>query len=170
MQRACPAGGRLIIVSGLPATGKTTLARRLERDCPGVRFSPDEWMRDVGIDLFDTDARTRVERLQWSVARRVLALGGTAIVEWGTWGRAERDALREAARALGAAVELRFLDAPVDVLWSRIQARDGQRDLGRRPLTEADLRGYAQLIERPGAEELALSDPPSAATARPPEA
>ncbi len=42
------------------------------------------------------------------------------VIEWGTWAREERDVLREGASALGAGVELRFLDEPVEVLWGRV--------------------------------------------------
>jgi len=161
MTTASTRPGRVIIVGGLPGAGKTTLARRLERECPGVRFDPDAWMADLGIDLFDQAARARVEGLQWRLARRLVELGGTAIIEWGTWGRSERDALRASAREIGAAVELRFLDPPPDVLWSRVRDRDVEGHLGRRPLTPADMERYAQAVERPDADELALFDPPA---------
>ncbi len=153
--------GRLIIVSGLPATGKTTLARQLEHDLGAVRFSPDEWMADLEIDLFERSSRRRIEQLQWRLTQRLLGLGMTVIIEWGTWGRAERDALRERAREIGAAVELRFLDAPLHVLWARVQDRDIERKLGHRPLTLADLEEWAAIIQRPDAEELSLFDLPS---------
>lgn len=150
------------MVAGLPATGKTTLARRLEGELRAVRLSPDEWMAALAIDLFDAEARARVEALQWEMAQRLLALGQTVVVEWGTWSRARRDALRKGARALGAAVELRFLDAPVDVLWLRVQERDNGRGAhGGRTLTRAELEEFAAEVERPDAEELALFDPPS---------
>lgn len=104
--------------------------------------------------------RERIEALQWQFALRLLELGQIVVIEWGTWGREERDALREGARALGAAVELRFLDEPLEVLWDRVRARDMQRRLGRRPLTRADLDVYAGNFQRPDAQELALYDPP----------
>ena len=37
-------GPRLIIVCGLPGSGKTTLAKALENRLRAVRFSPDDWM------------------------------------------------------------------------------------------------------------------------------
>jgi predicted kinase len=37
-------GGRLIIVCGLPGSGKTTFAKALEIRHSAIRFSPDEWM------------------------------------------------------------------------------------------------------------------------------
>ncbi|MEK7765765.1 MAG: AAA family ATPase, partial [bacterium] len=46
-------GPRLIIVCGLPGSGKTTLAKRLEGQLGAIRFAPDEWMEALSIDLYD---------------------------------------------------------------------------------------------------------------------
>lgn len=154
--------GRLVIVCGLPGSGKTTVATRLEAEYAAVRLCPDEWMAALGIDLFDEQMRDRVEQLQWRFAQRLLQLGQVVVIEWGTWGRDERDALREGARAQGAAVELRLLDAPVDALWERVRDRDMERHLGRRPLTRGDVEGYVTKFQRPDTQELALYDPPLA--------
>ena len=99
-------GPRLIIVCGLPGSGKSTLAKALESKLPAVRFSPDEWMDALSLNLYDEEIRGKIEALQWKLSQQLLALGLTVIIEWGTWGRTERDTLRLGARALGAAVEL----------------------------------------------------------------
>jgi len=140
-------------------TGKIWLAVRPNPRARRAR-SPDEWREALGVDLFDEGARGKVERLQWQLARRLLELGQIVVIEWGTWGREERDALREGARALGAGVELRFLDEPLEVLWDRVRERDMERRLGRQPLTRADLDSCAGKFQRPDARELALYDPP----------
>src|SRR5581483_1333517 len=111
----CP---RLIIVCGLPGSGKTTRAKELQQNLRAVRFCPDEWMNVMDIDVWDGEARERIEKLQWKLAQELLTLGHNVVIEWGTWARSERDALRIGARALGAAVELHFLDAPIEVLFS----------------------------------------------------
>ena len=114
---------RLIIVCGLPGSGKTTLAKWLEGKLAAVRLAPDEWMDALSIDLYDEESRTKVEALQWKFGQELLKRGLIVIVEWGTWGRSERDAVRLGARALGAAVELHYVSAPADVLFERIQRR-----------------------------------------------
>ena len=150
------AQGRLIIVCGLPGSGKTTLAKSLAEQHDGTIYSADEWMDALGIDLWDSAKRDAIEGLQWHQAQDLLRLGGTAIIEWGTWARSERDTLREGARALGASGELIFLDLPPETLFERISARGRENP----PITLEQLREFSAAIERPTAEEFSLYDNP----------
>jgi predicted kinase len=146
-------GPRLIIVCGLPGSGKTTHAKLLQ-----TRLGPDEWMDALALDLYDEARRERIEALQWQLGQELLALGLTVIIEWGTWGRSERDTLRLGARALGAAVELHYLSAPVEVLVDRIQRRGAEK-----PLIERDqLLRWVETFQEPTPEEIALFDRSSA--------
>src|ERR1700754_4905420 len=95
---------RLILMCGLPGAGKTTRARELADRLRAVRLSPDEWMPGLGIDLFDEPARTRLEATLWTPAQALLGLGLPVILDFGFWGRDERDEKRVAARALGVPV------------------------------------------------------------------
>src|SRR5580698_2108248 len=81
--------GRLIIICGLPGSGKTTLAREFETRLHAVRFEPDEWMEALALDLYDEQSRAKIEQLQWKLGRQLLSVGLTVIIEWGTWGRSE---------------------------------------------------------------------------------
>jgi predicted kinase/GNAT superfamily N-acetyltransferase len=147
---------RLIIVCGLPGSGKTTHAKKFEQNLHAVRFCADEWMNAIGINLWKSDARQRIEKLQWIIARQVLGLGRNVVIEWGTWGRSERDVLRTEARKLGAAVELHFLDAPVAVLFERIR----RRNMETPAITREDIQSWSQMFDRPTSDEMALFDPP----------
>ena len=140
----------LIIVCGLPGSGKTTMAKALATERSGLRLCPDEWMDALEINLWDSAIRDRVERLQWQFACSLLRFGQLVIIEWGPWGRGERARLRTEARVLGAAVELVLLDPPVDELWRRIQARAQEVP----PIPRCDLELWDRLFERPEEDEL----------------
>ncbi|HYI56091.1 MAG TPA: ATP-binding protein [Microlunatus sp.] len=144
----------LIIVCGLPGAGKTTMARSLATERTGIRLCPDDWLEALDISLWDGQLRDRVERLQWELARDLLRAGNVVIIEWGTWGRDERDRLQLEARTLGAQRELVFLDPPLDELWRRIQFR-GQESP---QIPREELDRWDRVFQRPDAEELAAYD------------
>lgn len=126
----------------------------LEAKLDAIRFCPDEWMEMLLLDLYDEQRRAATEALQWKLSQVLLARGLTVIIEWGTWGRSERDTLRLQARALGAAVELHYLPAPIDLQFARIQ----RRGMENPPLTLKYLRRCSKMFQPPTAEEIALFD------------
>ena len=113
-------------------------------------------MEALRLDLYDEERRGKIEALQWTLGKELLARGLIVIVEWGTWGRSERDQLRLGARARGAAVELHYLFAPVDVLLERIQRRGMEIPL----IERATLARWAVAFQAPTTEELAFFDEP----------
>jgi predicted kinase len=159
------ADGRLILLCGLPGAGKTTLARRLAGELRAVRFCPDEWMADLGMDLYDVAARDRLERKLWQLTRELLP-DLTVILEYGFWGRDERDEKRLYAREVGVPVELRFLDVPFEELMRRVQIRNGTGDPSAPPLTYEMVAGSLALFQAPDAAELAMNDEPAAGAGR----
>ena len=150
------AEARLIIVCGLPGSGKTTLARELESRLPALRMSADDWMLELAINLHDEAARAKIEALQWQLTKRLLARGNIVIIEWGSWGKWERDLNRTEARSLGASVELHYLFAPLDELFRRIQ----RRNMETPPIRWEAVQEWGNIFEPPTADEVALFDTP----------
>lgn len=149
---------RLILICGLPGSGKTTLAKQLAPEVRAVRLCPDEWKHDLGIDYYDEQRRVRLEERLWRLGQELLTLGQSVILENGFWAREERDDLRLAARTLGVAVELHYLVAPVEELWRRLERRSEEARPGTVPIKRSDLEKWAAQFEAPDAAELALFD------------
>lgn len=150
----------LVLLCGLPAAGKTTLARELAPTYGAVRLDADEWKLALGIDPFDDELRVRLEGQLLALTTHLLKLGTSVILEWGFWARSERDYLRELARSLGARVELRFLDVPFDELVRRVTDRTAN---GGIPITPVHMDEYRLLFQSPTDDELALFDSAEAA-------
>lgn len=147
--------GRLILICGLPGAGKTTIADQLVQRLGIVSYSSDDWLERLALPVWDEPRRAAIEDLQWNEIQQQLRLGGSAIIEWGFWARAERDRLRLAARSLGIAVHLVYLEAPLDVLMERIALRARENP----PITRQMMERWAAIMQAPDAEELALFDP-----------
>ncbi len=148
---------RLVLLCGLPASGKTALAREIAAAYGAVRFDPDEWELALGVDPFDAEFQDRLEAQFARLTERLLALGVSVILEWGFWAREERDEKRDLGRSLGAAVELRFLDVPYDELLRRVVDRRADGGLA---ITESHMDAYRRSFQPPTEDELALYDPP----------
>jgi predicted kinase len=149
-------GGRLVIICGLPGSGKTTLAVRLENDMSAIRLCADDWMNALSINLYADKFRSGIEAVQWQLAKRLLTLGQTVIIEWGAWSKSERSKLRTEARALGATVELHYLAVPLEELFDRIRRRGAEDP----PITLDALQEWERLFEPPSLEEFSLFDAP----------
>jgi predicted kinase len=148
---------RLVLLCGLPASGKTALARELADAYGAVRLDPDAWELALDVDPFDEGFQARLEGQFWELTQRLLVLGTSVVLEWGFWARAERDEKRDAARSLGAAVELRFLDVPFQELVRRVMARHAAGGIA---ITEAHMEQYRALFQPPTEDELLLYDRP----------
>jgi predicted kinase len=152
---------RLVLICGLPASGKSTLARQLASEIPAVRLDKDEWATRLGADVWDDEFRVLLERQLWALSQELLARGQSVILEWGHWARAERDEKRLGARALGVGVELHYLDVHVEELIERAARRNVSGEWTASPMTRAHFETWATMFQPPDEAEILLFDEPS---------
>lgn len=148
----------LILICGLPGSGKTTLAKQLEYSRPALRLCPDEWIASVLADTADAveleRLRTPIESIQWVVAKRALVLGINVILENGFWAQEERTSYRAQAEVLGALVELEYLDFDRDELWARLSKRNENLKPGTFFVSEDQLDLWLSWFEPPTPSEI----------------
>jgi predicted kinase len=153
---------RLVLICGLPASGKSSLARRLAAEVPAVRLDKDEWVTRLGANLWDEEFRVRLEHQLWVLTQDLLAQGQSVILEWGHWARVERDEKRLRARALGVEVELHYLNVPLEELIERAERRNASGEWAAAPMTRAHFEEWATIFQPPDEEEILLFDKPVA--------
>jgi predicted kinase len=143
---------------GLPFSGKTTLARKLEQERSALRLSIDEWH----ILLFGQDARepehdsrhSLIEAMLWKIASRALELGTNVILDFGFWVREERENYRLRAKQLGASSEVYFLDVIEEELMRRLEERNSQPSQESFYIPAEMMRPWIKFFQRPTPDEL----------------
>jgi hypothetical protein len=153
----------LHLTCGLPCSGKTTLAKQIEREAPALRLTTDDWLtRLIESDPADHPAsamRDALEALLLETALRALELGIDVVLDFGVWSRGEREDFRARAAAAGARSELHYLDASLEELIARVGARNAAMPPGTYAITEDQMRLWATWFEAPSEDELAPREP-----------
>ena len=154
----------LHLMCGLPCSGKTTVAKVIEREQHALRLTADDWiMLSHGNDAAaarDGTIRTSIEAALLDLGLRVLSLGVNVVLDFGVWSRSEREEFRARAARVGARSELHFLDVPADELWRRIEARNAAPPWDEQPIRRAHLDEWRAIFQAPDEVELALFDAP----------
>jgi predicted kinase len=149
----------MTLLIGLPGSGKTTLANRLEVERSAIRLTPDEWMSPLfGAGEHGGKRWLLESELLWGVAARALTLGVDVILDYGCWSEDERELFRERTRDLGARAELIVLQPPLDLLWERLNARNAAAPSATFHVTRAELTSYDDLFRPPQPPELSRYD------------
>lgn len=116
------------LIHGFLGSGKTTFALRLAQETGALRFSPDERMAqrhgdDPSAEYFNDYLAIIMAGLsaEWP---STIQSGRDAILDYGFWTRAERDAARQTATSLGATIQLYALHCPEPTARQRIRLRN----------------------------------------------
>ena len=148
----------LHLMVGLPCSGKTTLAQKLEHELPALRLNLDEWhIRLFGQDAEEPehDARHRlIEAILWNIASRVLELGSNVILDYGFWAREEREDYRLRAKKLGERSEVHYLEVPEDELLRRLKKRNSRPSQESFLISEEAMKPWIAIFQKPTPDEL----------------
>ena len=148
----------LHLMVGLPCSGKTTLAQKLEHELPALRLTTDEWH----ICLFGQDAEepehdarhSLIEALLWNIASRALELEMNVILDFGFWAREEREDYRSRAKHLGVSSEVHYLDVSEDELLRRLEKRNSQPSQESFIIPEEAMMPWIAFFQKPTPDEL----------------
>jgi predicted kinase len=160
MNRAIEPTAHLII--GFIGAGKTTFARKLEKEIGVVRFTKDEWTVSIFGNsphqdkcqrdkFFEYDAK--MAKLATEIALRFLQTGTSVIIDDGFWYRKQRDEMRQTLRDIGAEAKFYHIDTPVDVMKERTIKRSEEPPVDSFYITEQEFDDYLKLFQPPTDDE-----------------
>lgn len=151
-----PTQPRLIIMHGLPGSGKTTFSQVALEQMGAIRLRSDvERKRLFGLsalqksgtqDIYSADATQRTYAHLCATARGLLAAGRTVIVDAAFLKHDEREMFRKLAEDVNAPFAIASMQADAETLRSRIAHRQTQAN----DASEADIQ---VLIKLQSAEE-----------------
>jgi predicted kinase len=118
---------KIHMIHGFLGAGKTTFAKKLEKETGATRFSPDEWM----VEHYGTNPPVgkfqeyyeKLDKLIWKEIERLVADGRDVIMDFGFWDRAERDKTRAFAKDAEAEAILYNLQCTENVMRERVAKR-----------------------------------------------
>ena len=118
------------LLFGFVGSGKTTLAKELERRHRAIRFTPDEWMaclfgEDPDAAIFDEKEAAILDLLE-PMWMRCLHLGVDVVLDYGFWSRSERDRVRKLVASSGGQTLLYNVECPPEEAWRRVSERNRQ--------------------------------------------
>ena len=149
----------LFLTVGLPCTGKTTAARRIEIEHRALRLTKDEWVKALYGQQNPPSAQDAIEGRLIEIGLRALELGNNVVIDYGLWSRDERSALRQAAADLGAMVEMRYFELTPAEQRRRLDLRQAEAPHTTWPMSDEELAEWAANFEIPTPGELDGSEP-----------
>lgn len=149
----------LFLTVGLPGTGKTTDARRIEVEQKALRLTKDEWMKALYGLANPSSAADVIEGRLIDIGLRALELGVDVVVDFGLWSRDERSALRQAAADVGATVAMRYFELAPAEQRKRLDRRQAEEPHSTWRMSDEELATWAGVISIPTPGELDGSEP-----------
>ena len=152
----------LHLMVGLPCSGKTTYAKQLAVEEKALLLTPDVWqMKLYGQDFpgpYHDKRHDDIEKIMWDIAKRVLSLGTSVILDFGFWNQDERIDLRQRANDLNANFRIHFMDVSKDELIKRLAERNQQatKDNETWYIPPEYLEQWWEQFEPPTSEELSV--------------
>ena len=143
------------LLCGLPGSGKTNYAKKLEAG-GALRLTVDEELfrrHGKDLDAQHIDQYEKEIKLDFkSLLEKAVKGGKSVALDYGFWKKSERDEYKQLAESVGAQWKLLFFDTSLEILKSRIAARNIADPTNNHVISEELLERFSTKLEPPSGE------------------
>jgi len=116
------------IISGFIGAGKTTFARKLEKETGAIRITKDEWVIKIYGNKITSDKNfekydKNITKLATDIAFKILKAGKDVVIDEGFWAKSQRDDIKKKVSEVGAKPILYYVECPVEKMRERVVTR-----------------------------------------------
>lgn len=148
---------KLILMVGLPFSGKTTMAKRLEKQYEAIRLTPDEWhVKLFGQDVYSTEHDKRhsaIESIMVDLTFKLLENGQNVILDFGFWTTEERIFFRDKAKEKQIDFAICYCECPEEELEERMNKRNNAPDNPYFYIPIEKYKEYEKVFQKPTSDE-----------------
>lgn len=118
------------LTCGYMGFGKTTFAKKLEKELPAVRLTHDDFMYQIfGRNLPDEQFRyyfKQVYELMWQLAEQIVRAGSSVVIDYSPWSKERRKEAFERAKKFCDNVIFDEMICDLDIAKQRVLNRTNE--------------------------------------------
>ena len=146
------------VICGFIGAGKTTFARKLEKETKAIRITKDEWIIKIFGNKITSDKNFEVYdhtiiELARNISFKILKSGGDVILDEGFWAKAQRDEMKKKILDIGAKPILYYVESTVAKMKERVMNRSKYPPIDSFEINEEMFDKYLKYWEPPTIEE-----------------
>src|SRR3990172_9137107 len=106
------------VICGFIGSGKTTFARKLEKETGAIRITKDEWIIKIYGNKITSDKNfavydRKITNLATNIAFKILKFGKDVIIDEGFWVKSQRDDIKKKIQQVGAKPIFYYVESTV---------------------------------------------------------
>ena len=146
------------VICGFIGAGKTTFARKLEKETKAIRITKDEWIikifgnkitSDKNFEVYDKN----ITELATNIAFKILKAGKDVILDEGFWVKSQRDDIKKKILQVGAKPIFYYVETSVEKMKERVMNRSKYPTIDSFEINEEMFDTYLKYWEPPKKEE-----------------
>ena len=146
------------VICGFIGAGKTTFARKLEKQTRAIRVNKDEWIikvfgnkitLDNNFEVYDKN----ITKLATDIAFKILKAGKDVIIDEGFWVKSQRDDIKKKILQVGAKPIFYYVESSVEKMKERVINRSKNPRKDSFEISEEMFNSYLKYWQAPDERE-----------------